>query len=58
MNKLVYYEECGDANAAIVREKRLKKWNRKWKIRLIEEFNPRWVDLYDSMISGFSPARE
>ena len=36
-----------DMYEAIQREKRLKKWNRAWKIRLIEELNPEWKDLYD-----------
>ena len=52
IDKLVYYEECGDVNAAIAREKQFKKWNRKWKLELIEKFNPGWDDLYLSMISG------
>jgi putative endonuclease len=34
------------AESAIAREKRIKKWNREWKIRLIEEANPYWNDLY------------
>ena len=46
---LVYYEQCTDVAAAIWREKRLKKWNRQWKIRLIEESNPDWKDLYDDL---------
>jgi len=46
VNKLVYYEECGDINAAIQREKQLKNWKRTWKIKLIDEFNPEWKDLY------------
>ena len=37
---LVYYETFDDIDAAILREKRLKKWNRAWKLRLIEEKNP------------------
>jgi predicted GIY-YIG superfamily endonuclease len=37
---------CDDALTAIAREKELKKWRRDWKIRLIEEQNPEWVDLY------------
>ena len=37
---LVYYERFGSIDSAIVREKRLKKWNRKWKLELIEKFNP------------------
>jgi putative endonuclease len=36
----------GDIHAAIQREKRIKKWNRAWKIALIEKHNPRWMDLY------------
>jgi len=44
--RLVYFEQFGDPENAIRREKRLKKWNRAWKIRLIEENNPNWDDLY------------
>jgi len=43
---LVYFEAFDDIENAIRREKRLKKWNRAWKIRLIEETNPNWADLY------------
>jgi len=43
---LVYFEAHDNAEAAIIREKRIKKWNRAWKIRLIEEKNPQWSDLY------------
>jgi len=53
IDKLVYYEECGDVNATIRREKRLKKWNRKWKLEIIEEFNPNWEDLYYKLLQGF-----
>jgi len=44
--KLVYFEQFDDPENAIKRERRIKKWNRAWKIRLIEEFNPNWEDLY------------
>ena len=47
--KLVYYEQYDDIEQAIQREKRLKKWNRQWKIRLIEERNPNWDDLYPAI---------
>lgn len=49
IHKLVYFEKIDDPYMAIVREKRLKKWNRAWKIRLIEEMNPNWDDLYDAL---------
>jgi putative endonuclease len=44
---LVYYEVYKDAENAMKRERRLKKWNRIWKIELIEKFNPEWKDLYE-----------
>lgn len=47
--KLVYYEQCMDIKDAIAREKQLKHWNREWKIKLIEEQNPLWDDLYVPM---------
>jgi putative endonuclease len=43
---LVYFEQFDDVENAIRREKRLKKWNRAWKVRLIEQSNPNWDDLY------------
>jgi putative endonuclease len=43
---LVWYEIHESIEAAITREKQLKKWNRAWKLRLIEENNPTWRDLY------------
>ncbi|MHB8273030.1 GIY-YIG nuclease family protein [Bradyrhizobium sp.] len=46
IDKLVWFEIYDDAAMAIAREKELKKWRRDWKIRLIEEQNPGWVDLY------------
>ena len=42
---LVWYELHGDVMAAITREKQLKKWNRAWKLSLIEKMNPDWKDL-------------
>ncbi len=45
VNRLVYVETFDDPQSAIQREKRLKKWNRDWKIRLIEEENLDWSDL-------------
>jgi putative endonuclease len=43
--RLAYFEQFDDPENAIKREKRLKKWNRAWKIRLIEQHNPNWDDL-------------
>ncbi|MDD2301964.1 MAG: GIY-YIG nuclease family protein [Eubacteriales bacterium] len=47
---LVYYEVHGDIREAISREKQIKKWNRAWKLRLIEEKNGEWRDLYDEIV--------
>ena len=47
---LVYLELHGDINAAILREKQLKKWNRSWKLKLIEKQNPEWKDLWHIII--------
>ena len=46
LKQLVYYEEYPTIVEAIAREKAMKKWNRAWKIRVIEEMNPNWNDLY------------
>ena len=43
--KLVYFEECNDISAAIVREKQLKNWHREWKNKLVNDFNKDWKDL-------------
>jgi len=43
---LVYYEAHANSEGAITREKQIKKWRRNWKLRLIEEKNPHWNDLY------------
>ena len=49
VTRLVWFEIYEDAYSAISREKDLKKWKRAWKVRLIEEQNPEWVDLYESI---------
>lgn len=46
---LVYYERQADMTHAILREKEIKKWRRKWKLELIERGNPEWRDLYDTL---------
>jgi len=50
VHNLVYYEETDSVEAAILREKQLKKWKREWKIDLIEKRNPYWNDLYSEII--------
>jgi putative endonuclease len=64
---LVWYEHLQTMEDAIRREKQLKKWNRDWKIRIVEEVNPEWLDLHDSIDTvatlveakaGFPPSRE
>jgi len=49
IHRLVYYEQFDDSYSAIQREKRLKRWLRKWKIELIESVNPDWCDLYEKL---------
>lgn len=51
LDKLVYYEVHENAESAIKREKRLKKWNRKWKIEIIQKQNPDWQDLFEAIAS-------
>ena len=50
VHHLVHFEDTNEISEAIKREKQLKWWNRKWKLRLIEETNPDWRDLYDDLI--------
>ena len=49
VHRLVYYEPLETMEQAILREKQLKRWNRAWKIRLIEERNPDWRDLFEDL---------
>ena len=49
VHRLVYYEQYQDIELAIQREKQMKKWNRQWKINRIQEQNPDWKDLYDTI---------
>ena len=50
IHNLVYFEITESIESAIMREKQLKKWNRAWKINLIEKSNPGWNDLYLDLI--------
>ncbi|MFZ5562263.1 MAG: GIY-YIG nuclease family protein [Pseudomonadota bacterium] len=47
---LLWYELHNTADSAITREKQIKKWRRAWKIELVEQFNPYWRDLYESLL--------
>jgi putative endonuclease len=63
VHQLVYFEETSDIIAALTREKQIKKWKRAWKLRLIEQSNPEWKDLFQDItggqkMTGFPPARE
>jgi putative endonuclease len=64
LHTVVYYEWFTNIEEAIKREKQLKKWNRLWKLRLIEKRNPNWIDLsttgyqFPTSESGFPPTRE
>lgn len=49
IKNLVYYETYDDPENAIRREKRLKKWPRLWKMKVIEKMNPDWKDLYETI---------
>ena len=49
VDSLVWFETYDDSANAIAREKDIKKWRRAWKLRLIEESNPQWVDLYEQI---------
>ena len=48
---LVWFDETADVTAAIAFEKKLKRWPRAYKIKMIEERNPQWRDLFDEIIS-------
>jgi putative endonuclease len=50
VHHLVYFEKHDSAEAAITREKSIKRWRRDWKIDLIEKTNPEWRDLYDDIV--------
>ena len=52
VTRLVYFESFADIENAILREKRLKRWKRRWKIQLIEDSNPNWNDLYPRIAAG------
>jgi putative endonuclease len=49
IHDLVWYEHHESAGSAIIREKQIKKWNRAWKIKLIEKENPLWKDLFKNI---------
>jgi putative endonuclease len=49
VHQLVWFEEHPSPDSAFIREKQIKKWNRGWKLELIEKSNPEWIDLYDKV---------
>jgi putative endonuclease len=50
LKMLVYAESHDEIEAAIHREKRLKRWSRDWKLKLVSEHNPDWIDLYETIV--------
>ena len=50
VERLVYFEVTADVNSAIEREKQIKGWNRKRKDKLVESKNPKWEDLYETIL--------
>lgn len=49
VDRLVYFDVTNSIEEAIKKEKQIKKWNRQWKMRLIEDLNPKWEDLYKNL---------
>ena len=49
VHHLVYFEETSDVRSALQREKHMKIWKREWKIRLVQQMNPDWDDLYGTL---------
>ena len=58
VHNLVYYELHAEMLSAIAREKQIKKWNRGWKIELIEKSNPGWDDLWPSLLGSGNNCRD
>jgi len=54
VDKLVYFEQTENVQSALRREKQLKNWHRDWKINLINNFNPQWKDLADTLLDNGS----
>ncbi|MFH1171781.1 MAG: GIY-YIG nuclease family protein [bacterium] len=54
VDQLVYFEETSEILEAIRREKQLKRWNRRWKLELVEKYNPNWHDLAKDWFRGMS----
>ena len=50
VHRLVWFEATDDIATAVQREKQIKNWKRDWKLALIEQANPGWLDLYDSLL--------
>ena len=49
VKKIVYFEKHPSREAALLRERQMKKWKREWKMELIEKMNPCWSDLYEQL---------
>lgn len=49
IDRLVWYEAHDSREAAFIRERQIKEWKRVWKLELVEEMNPEWNDLYETL---------
>ena len=58
LDKLIYFEEWENGFDAIEREKQLKKWKREWKVNLIEDMNPKWMDISLNWNINFNALRK
>ena len=54
VSSLVWYEQRGSRETAFRRERQIKEWRRSWKLRLIEQDNPTWRDLYEDLVPGIN----
>ena len=58
LKQLVWYEQHTSMIEAITREKQIKRWHRDWKVNLVHSMNPRWADLYESILGWFDSERD
>ena len=52
VHRLVWFDSTSSVESAIEKEKQIKNWKRDWKVELIEKSNPKWLDLYETLVGG------